>query len=251
MAVDSTSGVTSNAAQDSSVLGKTRLADSFNTFINLLTTQLKNQDPLSPLDSNQFTQQLVQMTGVEQQLYSNDLLKQLVTNTGSGISTAVSLIGRDVKASSGDAGIVDGKATWNYTLGSGAADVKLEITDANGKLVHAEAATDNGAGDHTLTWNGKDLTGKQLSGGPFTLNITVKDAKGATVSATPFVSGRVTGVEQKDGKTLITVNGAQIPWETVTSITEPAATAANNNSTTSTNTGSNNTNTNTDTGAAA
>ena len=254
MAVDPTSGVTSNAAQDSGILGKTRLADSFNTFINLLTTQLKNQDPLSPLDSNQFTQQLVQMTGVEQQLYSNDLLKQLVTNTGSGISTAVSLIGRDVKATNGDTNIVDGKATWNYTLGSGASDVKIEITDAKGKLVHAEAPDDKSPGDHTLTWNGKDLTGAQLSGGPFTMRVTAKDSKGGDVSATVFVKGRVTGVEQKDGKTLITLNGAQIPWETVTSISEPAATATNTTSTsTPTSTGTTDTNTNpsTDNGTAA
>ena len=83
-------------------LGRASLADNFNTFLSLLTTQLKNQDPPSPLDSNQFTQQLVQMTGVEQQLNANDLLKQLVANTASGISTAVSLIGKDVKAVSDD-----------------------------------------------------------------------------------------------------------------------------------------------------
>ena len=65
------------AATDTGTIGKARLASSFDTFLKLLTSQLKNQDPLSPLDSNQFTQQLVQMTGVEQQIFSNDLLKQL------------------------------------------------------------------------------------------------------------------------------------------------------------------------------
>ena len=79
---------------DKTALGKASLADNFNTFLSLLTTQLKNQDPMSPLDSNQFTQQLVQMTGVEQQLNTNDLLKQVVSNTSGGISTAVSLIGK-------------------------------------------------------------------------------------------------------------------------------------------------------------
>src|SRR5947207_10446296 len=90
-------------------LGKARLAENFDTFLSLLTTQLKNQDPLSPLDSNQFTQQLVQMTGVEQQLLTNDLLKKLVGNTGSGVSTAVSLIGKEVRAESADAGLKGGK----------------------------------------------------------------------------------------------------------------------------------------------
>ena len=76
------------APADATSKGIASLADNFNTFLALLTTQLKNQDPTSPLDSNQFTQQLVQMTGVEQQLNGNTLLKQLVANTSNGITTA-------------------------------------------------------------------------------------------------------------------------------------------------------------------
>src|SRR3954465_2977245 len=90
---------------DSSALGRARLAENFDTFLTLLTTQLRNQDPLSPMDSNQFTQQMVQMTGVEQQLMTNDLLKQLVGNTASGISASVALIGKDVSAISSDAAL--------------------------------------------------------------------------------------------------------------------------------------------------
>lgn len=230
MAVAATGSSTAN--QDIGASGAATLASSYDTFIKLLTTQLKNQDPLSPMDSSQFTQQLVQMTGVQQQLYSNDLLKQLVTNTGSGISTAVTLIGKDVKATSADTGLADGKATWNYKLAAGASDVKLEVLDSNGKVVHVEAPTDMSAGDHTLTWDGKDLGGYQkANGGVYTLRITATDSKGGSVSATPFVQGRVTGVEQQDGKTLITVNGAKLPWESVTSISEAAATNTANNNT--------------------
>jgi flagellar basal-body rod modification protein FlgD len=233
MAVAATSS--STATPDIAASGAATLASSYDTFIKLLTTQLKNQDPLSPMDSSQFTQQLVQMTGVQQQLYSNDLLKQLVTNTGSGISTAVTLIGKDVKATSADTGLADGKATWNYKLGAGASDVKLEVLDSNGKVVHVEAPSDLKAGDHSLTWNGKDLSGYQkANGGVYTLRITAKDSKGGAVSATPFVQGRVTGVEQQDGKTLITVNGAKLPWESVTSITEPATTTTATTTTPST-----------------
>ena len=227
----------STTTPDIGASGAATLASSYDTFIKLLTTQLKNQDPLSPMDSSQFTQQLVQMTGVQQQLYSNDLLKQLVTNTGSGISTAVTLIGKDVKATSADTGLADGKATWNYKLAAGASDVKLEVLDSKGKVVHVEAPTDMDAGDHTLTWDGKDIGGyQQKNGGVYTLRITAKDSKGGSVSATPFIQGRVTGVEQQDGKTLITVNGAKLPWESVTSISEPAA-AANTNTPTTPSTG--------------
>src|SRR5687768_7697082 len=96
MAVDAVNAAATTSAASS--VGRTRLAENFDTFLTLLTTQLKNQDPLSPMDSTQFTQQLVQMTGVEQQLLTNDLLEKLVANTGSGVATAVSLIGKEVRA---------------------------------------------------------------------------------------------------------------------------------------------------------
>jgi len=211
------------AAADTTALGRARLADNFSTFLSLLTTQLKNQDPLSPLDSNQFTQQLVQMTGVEQQLASNDLLKQLVSNTGSGIQTAVSLIGKDVSAVSDDAQLSNGKADWVYKLKLDAADTKIEVLNAKGAVVHVEAATDNKAGDHAFTWNGKDMNGNKLPDGPYTLRVTAKDSTGAAVTSTNYVQGRVTGVEQLDGVTYITVNGGKIGWNTVTSVKEPDA----------------------------
>src|SRR5215475_4984650 len=85
------------ASQDTAALGRARLAENFDTFLSLLTTQLKNQDPLSPLDTNQFTQQLTQMTGVEQQLLGNQLLQQLVNEQG-GMSQAAALIGKVVTA---------------------------------------------------------------------------------------------------------------------------------------------------------
>ena len=214
------------ATPDSTALGRARLADNFNTFLSLLTTQLKNQDPLSPLDSNQFTQQLVQMTGVEQQIASNDLLKKLVSNTGSGITTAVSLLGKDVRAASKDAQLSNGKADWTYKLDLAAADVKVEVLNAKGGIVYAVAATNNTAGDHPFTWNGKDMNGAKLPDGPYTLRVTAKNTAGAAVASTTFVQGRVTGVEQVNGSTYITVNGGKIAWDTVTSVKEPAATAA-------------------------
>lgn len=129
-----TTAATTKTGTDSGALGKARLASSFDTFLKLLTSQLKNQDPLSPLDSNQFTQQLVQMTGVEQQIYSNDLLKQLVSNSGSTISQAVSVIGKDVQASVATSGLSGGKANWNYKLDRAAADVSSRSSTPTARL---------------------------------------------------------------------------------------------------------------------
>ncbi|HEY2355814.1 MAG TPA: flagellar hook assembly protein FlgD [Phenylobacterium sp.] len=209
---------------DKTALGKASLADNFNTFLSLLTTQLKNQDPTSPLDSNQFTQQLVQMTGVEQQLNANDLLQKLVNNTSNGVATAVTLIGKNVRAVSDTTNISGGQAQWTYNLSADASDLKVEVLDANGKLVHAEAPSDMKAGDHAFTWNGKDLTGTQLpNGGPYTLRVTATDAGGAAIASTNYVQGLVTGVLQDSGATSITVNGGPVDWSKVTSISQVAS----------------------------
>lgn len=235
MAIDATAAAGTAAAAKSAV-GRERLADSYETFMNLLTAQIKNQDPLSPMDSTQFTQQLVQMTGVEQQLLTNDLLEKLVTNTGSGIQTSVSLLGKEVRAAGDLAKLTAGKAEWNFKLGADAADVTVEVLDSAGKVVQiAKLSGDQlKAGEQTFAWNGKDRTGAQLAnGGQYSLRVTAKDAAGASVPVTNYLKGVVTGVEQVDGKTLITVNGVQIGWEKVTSIAEPVKQAANDDTATS------------------
>lgn len=216
------------ASTNGGALGRVRLADNFDTFLTLLTAQLKNQDPLSPLDGTQFTEQLVSLSGVEQQLQTNDLLKSIVDNTGTGVSTAVALIGKDVKAVSDDANLANEKAQWTYNLPEPASSVKLEIFDANGRLVGAFDRNDPGdlkAGDHDFTWNGKGILGTNLPEGVYTLKVTALDAAGAQLPSTTFVRGRVTSVEQSNGQTLITVNGSKVSSDRVSSITEPATPA--------------------------
>ncbi|HEX7946470.1 MAG TPA: flagellar hook assembly protein FlgD [Phenylobacterium sp.] len=233
--VTSNTPAATSTGTDSSALGRARLAENFDTFLSLLTTQLKNQDPLSPLDSNQFTQQIVQMTGVEQQLATNDLLKKLVANTGSGVSTAVALIGKEVRAESADTAMKGGKATWTYNLARAADDVKLEVLNDKGAVVRSIAPTDNKAGDHTFVWDGKSAAGTTLADGTYSLRVTAKDSEGTAVTSAVFADGLVTGVEQKDGSTLLTINGAQVPWDKLVTIRQPAAptpTASNGNTST-------------------
>jgi flagellar basal-body rod modification protein FlgD len=246
--VDAVSSPTATgSATDSGALGRARLAENFDTFLSLLTTQLKNQDPLSPLDSNQFTQQIVQMTGVEQQLLTNDLLKKLVSNTGSGVATAVSLIGKDVRAETDATGMKDGKAIWTYSLDRAANDVKLEVLDSKGTIVRTIAPTDNKAGDHTFQWDGKSQAGTALAAGTYTLRVTAKDSEGTAVTSHTYADGTVTGVEQKDGATLLTINGAQVTWDKIVNIRQhvDTTTTASNTNTSSTSTATSTSNTNT------
>jgi flagellar basal-body rod modification protein FlgD len=225
MTVAATTSTPATTAASQTALGSASLASNFDTFLSLLTTQLKNQDPTAPLDSNQFTAQLVQMTGVEQQLNANSLLQQLVNNTSGGISTAVTLIGKNVTAASDTANLTNGQAQWTYNLSGAASDLKVQVLDANGTIVHAEAPSDMTAGDHAFTWNGKDLANTQLpNGGTYTLRVTATDSTGATIATTNYVKGVVTGVTQSNGATSITVNGGPVDWTKVTSVQDAAST---------------------------
>jgi flagellar basal-body rod modification protein FlgD len=227
MAIDAVAATTATSA---SATGRTRLAENFDTFLALLTTQLKNQDPLAPLDSNEFTAQLVQMTGVEQQLLTNDLLEKLVTNTGSGVATAVSLIGKEVRADANVAALSGGKAEWVYKLDRPASDLKAEVLDSRGRIVQTLAPSGLGAGEHVFTWNGKSASGSSMADGVYSLRVTATDSNGATVPSQVIAQGVVTGVQQVNGQTLVTLNGAQVPWEKITLIREapkPVITSSN------------------------
>ena len=147
------------------------LASNSQTFLTLLTTQLKNQDPTSPLDTNQFTAQLTQMTGVEQQLLSNQLLQQLVSqSSGSSVTSAVNLIGKSVTASGSTSTLQNGAASWQYTLGGSAANVAVQVSDSSGNIVYSGAAP-SGTGAQSFTWNGQNTAGQQqANGGVYTLS---------------------------------------------------------------------------------
>src|SRR5664279_5320340 len=133
------SGVGSSSSSSSaSAIDKSTIAGNFDTFLQLLTTQLKNQNPLDPMHTNQFTQQLVEFSGVEQQLKTNDFLSSLVrANSNTVNSNAVGYIGKTISASGVRSELANGKATWNFSLPE-AASVNVDIKDANGNVVYSE-----------------------------------------------------------------------------------------------------------------
>ena len=209
----------SNSVTDKLDSSRSRLADSEQTFLSLLTTQLKNQDPLSPLDSNQFTAQIVQMTGVEQQLMTNDLLKMLVGMSDGGLAGSVNLIGKSVTAESDQASITDGAASWAYDLDRNATSVKYEILNSAGSTVWSRTDASVAGGEHTLDWDGVTSAGQQLpDGGPYTLKITATGSGGETINASSHVSGVVTGVETVDGETVVSVGKLKIPVSSITGV---------------------------------
>lgn len=202
--------------------GRTRLASSYETFLALLTTQLKNQDPTAPLDTNTFTQQLVQMSGVEQQLLTNDLLKGLTEKADSGLSGAVGYIGKTVTARTNGAALEAGRADWSYTLDRNAKAVVVEVLDAAGRVVRREAG-ETGAGAHAFAWDGRDQAGGRLAdGGLYTLRVEAADAAGAKLTPAITTQGIVRAVEQADGETRLILNGAAVPLSAVTAVRQSA-----------------------------
>src|SRR5918911_3460789 len=108
---------TTTAAQQTPKQKTTGLGENFDTFLKLLTTQIKNQDPLQPLDSNQFTQQLVQFSQVEQAINTNDKLSSLVTlQSTNQMVNSLSLVDRTIEFTGDTAPLSNGQAKWSYTL---------------------------------------------------------------------------------------------------------------------------------------
>ncbi len=214
-----TSAINPGQTSTASSVGGQRLAESFDTFLILLTTQMKNQDPLSPMDSGDFTQQIVQMTGVEQQLVTNDLLKQLLGTSGNGVADAVSLIGKEVRAVSDQATLTDKAADWTFRLDREAQDVKVEVLDSRGSIVHVQALESLKGGEHDFSWNGRNVLGSQLpDGGVYSLRITATDTAGARVGHTTFIGGLARAVEQVNGQTFVTIGGSRALWNTISNV---------------------------------
>lgn len=205
--------------------GSQMLASNFETFLLLLTAQLKNQDPLSPLDSNQFTAQLTQMAGVEQQLLTNDLLTALLEQgSGGALTGAAHYIGREATAAWSAVKLDDGQAVWSYELGRDAASVRLEVLNSAGVVVWSGEGPETGEGVHDFTWNGQTSAGGQAAdGGVYTLQVTATSATGAVLESQVLVRGRVSGVELYDGQPYVTIGKSILPLSMIIALEEQGA----------------------------
>ncbi|MBW8879914.1 MAG: flagellar hook assembly protein FlgD [Asticcacaulis sp.] len=195
------------------------LTANYETFLSLLTAQIKNQDPLSPMDTTQWTNQLVQYSSVEQQLKANDYLEKIANaaQAGGTINDAVGYIGKTVSASTATATFANGQAAWDYTLGGDASEATLSILDANGNTVWSGAASDLTKGTHTVAWDGETTSGSKVTSGDYTLKISAKNAAG-DITSSVALTGVANSVEMRDGEVVVKVGGTYVPLSSITKV---------------------------------
>jgi flagellar basal-body rod modification protein FlgD len=187
-----------------------QLSGNFNTFLTLLTSQLKNQDPTSPMDSNAFTQQLVMYSQVEQQIGTNTSLKTLIGQGTTQLGAyATSYLGKAVSVTNGNASLNNGAASWTYSLDTTASSNTLTVTDANDRIVYSGNGT-TGSGDHQFNWNGKDNNGNQLPDGTYKLTVSAKASDGSKITSQVASAGVVSEIDMTSGTPQLLIGGMKI-----------------------------------------
>ena len=211
------SGSSTAAAGDS-----TGLDGDFSTFLTLLTAQIQNQDPTSPMDTTQWTNQLVEYSSVEQQMKSNTYLQSIAAASGNNMSSAVNYIGKTVDATTSTATLANGSANWTYNLGGDASKVNLTVTDSNGTVVYSGSG-DTSSGDHTFNWDGTTASGSTLSSGDYTLTVSATDGSGNTIDSSVGITGTVSSVQtDSSGNLTLQVGNTAVPISDITSVTTAA-----------------------------
>ncbi len=210
----------SSSSSDPSLSSSTgaTLAGNFQTFLTLLTTQLQNQNPLDPLDTNQFTQQLVQFAGVEQQLKTNSELSTLVSLQQTTQATqALNFVGHTALVDGTTATMNKSSATWHLNVPSDAT-VDITIANSSGQTVFTGKYTAGASSDVPFTWNGQGNDGTQWPDGKYTITATGKDVAGNAVGIAAQVQGTVSSVDLTQSPPLLTIDGNSYTVSQVKSI---------------------------------
>jgi flagellar basal-body rod modification protein FlgD len=186
-------------------------------FLKLLIAQLQNQDPLKPLDNQEFAAQLAtfnsldQLIGINQKLDGLGEQQRLVGQLG-----AASLIGKEIVADGNQIALTAGQpAALSYALDAGAARVTINITDANGKVVRTIDLGSREAGEQSTVWDGKDAAGHSLSAGVYTVQVNAFDVAGNKIGASGRTRGVVTGVGLNGGDVVLEIGALQVPLSAV------------------------------------
>lgn len=216
----SSTGGASSAGSAISQTGTTALgslSNNFSDFLSLLMTQLQHQDPSSPMDSNQFTSELVQFSSVEQQISTNSNLTQLIQLTQANqIEQSASLIGKPVTVTSSQLSLQNGTAAVNFNTKT-AQPVAIAVYNSAGAQIQT-ATLSSSAGANTWAWNGESAAGTAMPDGAYKVTVTALGVNGQT-SQVPFtVTGKATSVVNNAGTVQVQIGGLTLPFSAVDSV---------------------------------
>jgi flagellar basal-body rod modification protein FlgD len=234
-AASSLANAASTKATATNDTSRKTIAQNFDAFLSLLTTQLRNQNPLEPLDANQFTQQLVQFSGVEQQLKSNDLLASIASNINGGnnagtklnAASAASLIGTRVSVDANKAKLTEvrnGVFETNYpvTIQSNYSNYQVSIKDDTGKEVYAKAWTPAGNGDQAFKWDGKNNNYQLVdTTKSYTITVVGETADGLKSVMSTQRSGVVESVDLSGAEETVQFGGWSMPLSQIRKVSKP------------------------------
>lgn len=181
-------------------------------FINLMMTQMKNQDPLDPMDNQQFLSQLAQLTTVEELRNANTNLESLALYSSSmNNAQAVSLIGKTIRAN-GNSFDYDGNgsATMKYKLDGDAAKVSVTVYDSEGALVKTIELGSQSSGQQSVTWDGTNFDGSPLEAGNYTYKVTATDTAKETVNASTFITGTIDSIAYENGAPVLKIGDNEV-----------------------------------------
>ncbi|MCC7305721.1 MAG: flagellar hook capping family protein [Alphaproteobacteria bacterium] len=201
-----------------------KLAEDFAQFLTLLTIQLQNQDPLSPMDTTEFTNQLVGFAGVEQQINTNQKLDSLVAmNLGNGMGSALNYVGMDISYLSSEFNFDAAPVEISYALDKEAVVSKIRIFNEEGEKVF-ETDANRTPGTNKFTWDGTLSAGGTAPAGTYEVKIDALDIEGEPIESTTVVSGRVRGVETQNGLLFLLVGERAVSLGNVLNAKQPGST---------------------------
>ena len=193
------------------------IAQNYDQFLTLLTAQLKNQNPLDPLDTNQFTSQMVQFASVQQQMKQNDTLTTLVANTNAANAIGtLNFVGKTVTAAGKTTSLSKGSATWVINAQS-AGSAKITVSDKNGNTVYTTTKALS-AGTQNFNWDGSGPFGITEPDGAYTITVNLRAVDGSAIPISTEISGKVDGVDLSQSPPSLTMGPVNISLDTITSI---------------------------------
>lgn len=215
-------GISTSGTKSSASFAK--LSENMDMFLKLLTTQLKNQDPLDPMDNAEMTNQLVQFANVEQQITQNHNLEQMITllNAQSAAS-AVSYIGKEVQYTDSTTTYSGTPVTFGYKPAKSAETLTVKVVDAAGKTVRTFEDPQKSAQNHKIVWDGLNDNGAQVANGQYTFVVAAKNADDKTIKVETNISGRVTGSSTSADGNYLLVGDLLVDVTKVVAVKEPAS----------------------------